>query len=174
MLTGYNDHSATIWDTQTHTKICDLRGRMDRVMTAAFAPDGRRFLTGLYDGTAVLWNAETGGKPLVLKGRAAIFPLATLALRMVGMPIDLNFSIRRDFGDGEMAFSSDGRRVVTGTDGGSAVLWNATTGEQIRILKGHRGRLKHLAFSPDGRLIATARVRLWKAISPRHLGFRDG
>jgi WD40 repeat protein len=34
-------------------------------------------------------------------------------------------------------------------------LWDVKTGEEIRTLKGHRDSVRSVAFSPDGRLIAS-------------------
>src|SRR6266542_4257452 len=47
------------------------------------------------------------------------------------------------------------------------------------ILKGHRGRLRCLAFSPDGRFLASAAgggtaVSLWDAARGKRLGFLSG
>jgi WD40 repeat protein len=35
-------------------------------------------------------------------------------------------------------------------------LWDSAAGEQRRILTGHGGAVRGVAFSPDGRLLASA------------------
>jgi hypothetical protein len=63
------------------------------------------------------------------------------------------------------SFSSDGTRVVTASDDGTARLWDGQTGDNIRTLEGHTFTVLSASFSPDGRRIVTASAdgtaRLW-------------
>jgi len=54
-----------------------------------------------------------------------------------------------------LAFSPDGRYVATGAVDLSAVVWDAQTGRQLRVLRGHKGMVTSVAFSPDGRTVLT-------------------
>jgi WD40 repeat protein len=65
-----------------------------------------------------------------------------------------------------VAFSPDGRRIVSG-GGLLTIVWDAATGTQRLVLRGHTGGgLSWVSFSPDGREILTSgdhTARLWNA-----------
>jgi len=66
-----------------------------------------------------------------------------------------------------IAVSPDGTRFVTGSDnhGTDVSLWDAATGELIRVFSGHTDRVSTVAFSPDGKRILSGSqdgsVRMW-------------
>src|ERR1035441_3743473 len=49
-----------------------------------------------------------------------------------------------------VAYSPDGRYVLTGGDN-AARLWDAATGQLLRVFAGHALPVNSVAFSPDGR-----------------------
>ena len=55
-----------------------------------------------------------------------------------------------------MAFSPDGRRIVSGSYDKTVKVWDAATGQEMLTLKGHTA-VYSVAFSPDGRRIARGR-----------------
>ena len=68
-----------------------------------------------------------------------------------------------------VAFSPDGKRVLTGSYDKTARLWDAATGEAVATLEGHTGAVDAVAFSPDGKRVLTGSddktARLWHVFS---------
>jgi hypothetical protein len=54
-----------------------------------------------------------------------------------------------------VAFRPDGKTIATGSQDTSIRLWNAETGEEIAILRGHQAYVDAIAFSPDGEKIVS-------------------
>jgi hypothetical protein len=68
-----------------------------------------------------------------------------------------------------VAFSPDGKRVVTGSEYKTAEIWDAESGQEILTLKGHSMPVVSVAFSPDGKRVVTGSwdktAKIWDAES---------
>jgi WD40 repeat protein len=82
------------------------------------------------------------------------------------------------------AFGPDGKRIVTASDDNTARVWDAATGEEIAVPRGHvavlgrMGILFSAAFSPDGKRIVRASedktARIWDAATAIAPGLAHG
>ena len=75
-----------------------------------------------------------------------------------------------------VAISPDGRYALSGSGAKTVILWDISTGRQIRTLEGHTGRVCSVAFSPDGQYAASgsmdSTVKLWEVSTGREVWTR--
>jgi WD40 repeat protein len=121
----------------------------DTVASIAFSPDGTTLVSATVEsGEIKLWDALTAQEKQALKGHTVQYEGQEYK-RAVWC----------------VAFSPDGRTIASGSDDQTIKLWDATTGNELRVLQGHDDCLFSLAFSPDGRMLASASadrtVKLW-------------
>ena len=75
---------------------------------------------------------------------------------------------------GCVAYSHDGKHIVSGNQEGFIQLWNAETGDEIDHRSGHEGGIRSVSLSPDGSLAASmsrqdGTIRVWGMTSGKQL-----
>jgi WD40 repeat protein len=189
------DRTLRIWDTDTGRSVHVLEGQAAPVLAVGFSADGRRVLSVAEDGIVKAWDADTGrlvgmqdpphpGRVTHAAFSADSRRLATstpepenaIHLRDVGAAVlgepalvhpD---SLRGHKADIKgLAFSADGERLASASDEGTVKLWDVRTGHQALTLRADPDLATAVAFSPDGRFLATAGgwIKVWDAGAPR-------
>ncbi|NTU41812.1 MAG: NACHT domain-containing protein [Nitrospirales bacterium] len=72
-----------------------------------------------------------------------------------------------------VAFSPDGKILVTGSWDKTARLWDVASGREIKTIQAHSGSVTSVTFSPDGKTLVTGSwdktARLWDVESGREI-----
>jgi WD40 repeat protein len=190
-----------IWDVRSGKLIHVLKAHTNACRTVVFSSDGRRILTA-GDTTVRLWDSETW-KPLQVfekahrpvmnakidhdRGRIVTLirgrPFVYLWNTQTGTAVELSGAAAGSPDDGahteqvvSIAISSDGRRITTASNDGTARIWDAETGAPIDMLSYSKNpkALTYVAIRRDGHRIATTSrdgtAHLWPAAaSPEEL-----
>ncbi|PPQ94743.1 hypothetical protein CVT25_007691, partial [Psilocybe cyanescens] len=77
----------------------------------------------------------------------------------------LTIQIPRGMAICAVAFSMNGTQIASGSDDGFVRIWDASSGEELKILKGHNDGVSSVSFTSDDRWIASGSddfsVRVW-------------
>ena len=143
------DHLIRLTDVGTGQELAALQ--YDKGTEAlTFSPDGGTVAFGGL-GEIRLWNMETGDEQSI--------PLADRKTDIRSMP---RISA--------LGFSSDGTRIVSGTQQGKIQMWDVATGKALTTFakptgQENLGRISTVGFSPDGTLFAVGthnQIHLWE------------
>jgi WD40 repeat protein len=197
LASGSVDRTARLWDAATGRLLATCRGHKSTVQSATFSPDGARLVTASPDATVRQWDAGTGQEVEPPYDRhssqlyAAVYSPDGQLVASAGE--DRTIRVWRASGRQdvavlhghagsvvEVAFAPDGRRLASlssrfGRRGGVEVtawddtvrVWDVDPRATLPVLRGHTRTIYPLAYSPDGRWLASGSwdktVRLWDA-----------
>ncbi|TCD63774.1 hypothetical protein EIP91_004957 [Steccherinum ochraceum] len=71
-----------------------------------------------------------------------------------------------------MSFSSDAKRVITGSEDHTHRIWNVETGEELVTLREHSGPIWSVGFSPDGNSVMAGSYDKTVSVCDSYIGSR--
>ena len=182
LVYGHNSKLCLL-DITTHQVILECLGHTDKIWGIDWSPDGQRIASGGADKTVRIWDAQTGVLQHCLEQHTkTVYSVAwsldgqCLASSSRDATIclwnpqtgQLHQQFKTQGETTDVKWSADGQILVSGSVGRTAKniqLWDAKQGIEIWQLQGHTKDANWVAFSPDGRTLASASddgtVRLW-------------
>ncbi|KAL4399498.1 60S ribosomal subunit assembly or modification protein [Malassezia pachydermatis] len=180
-VSGGEDDAAWIWNTIDGTEVAHLTGHADSVIAVAFSHDGEMVATGGLDGRVRLWRRHGSGHEWFhwefltnLEGPSEIVWLtwhprgpvlvagsSDTTIWMWKLPSGAEMNVFNGHTGSVTCgrFTPDGRKLVTGSDDGSLIVWDPATAAPLAKLKDTDARfaldggITSLCISPDNKLV---------------------
>jgi WD40 repeat protein len=175
LILGGVGEDVVLWDSRTGAQLQTLTGHQGIVWAVAWQSDMRAVVSASYDKTVRYWDLKTGRTIHTFThddevGSVAISPdkkkIAAGGSDTVMLWDVQTGSVLHRIGGHEgsssaVAFSPDGKLLLTAGARGPIRLWNVSDLRQIRQFEGETGKILAVHFSPDGREALTIGDELW-------------
>jgi WD40 repeat protein len=185
---GGGNGNARVWDVATGKELAPLpdlhKGWLKHM---SFSPDGRTLATSGADGQLILWDfaeRRTNAPPIKHGDGSVAFSsdgrlIACIGLDLIARVWDVAsqqpVNLLRGLEPARtLAFTPDGTRIVCGRADHTVRVWDATGPRDKDMLKGHERWIHQVAFSPDGKTLASVDfdqglTKLWDVPTRRFL-----
>jgi WD40 repeat protein/serine/threonine protein kinase/tetratricopeptide (TPR) repeat protein len=155
---GTEERTVKLWDRgKGHLR---TYGHLKEVWCVVFSPDGKVIATGTDDGQVHIWDVfpKPESKPSAAAGTHLICA----------------------------AFNRTGETLALGQSDGKVKLWDTVAGRERAILSGHPAQVRSVAYSADGKWLASASggdseegngtgdVRIWEAPTGKEIANLGG
>lgn len=151
LASGAFDNTAKVWNLTTRTERYTLAGHGDAVTGVGFLNGGAQLVTGSWDESMRIWDLEHGRRKKTIRPRETICYVTV---------------------------SPDGGRIAAAGGewwGGNQVwLWQASNLHALPKVGTHREQIGALAFSPNGRFLATGSADLTACVWNLRTKEREG
>lgn len=176
-LTTSFDGSLRLWWVQSGNKIREMavaRGDFGPARTSSVDPSGRWVIAGYRDGTVRLWELSVPTERIVFPGGAPALAFLGTTNRVANPPylhdaLAITSTYQPEMGSSGftwgLAATPDGRAFATASHDGKIRVCDAASRKVMRTIDAHDSLAWSIAYSPDGKLIASGAgdIRIWNA-----------
>ena len=191
LLTGGEDATVKIWDTQTGTLIRSFSEHRTKVNQVCWNLDGTEVVSGDGWGNVRITPVEPEDRSIVFEGdsiltvarRQSDGQLASGGRRSVVIR-NANGNPLRSLPETkgryvlDIAYSPDSKLLAVGMSDGRIALWDPDAGERLRLLEKHDSRVWSVVFSADSKKVISGgqddKVKVWSVESGKLLHTLNG
>ena len=175
------DNRVRVRDVSSWTDITEIHYE-GRVSAMVFSPDSQYLAVACFDEPVILWERASGttkrlegttpsANVLAFSPDASKLATAHKSITIWELPSGQSkeFEGHNKWEISAIAFDGKGERLVSASQAGEPYLlmWNVSTGKK-RSLQGLTNGVRHIAFSPDDRLLVSSggldrSIRIWDA-----------
>ena len=175
LASGSYDKMVKLWDVATGQEVKNLQDHIDAVFAVAFSPDGKHLASGSQDRSVKIWDIASGQRLYTLGD--ATDGLTSIAYSPSGKQIAAvgydktiyvwevdpteGHLLRSLIADEDsilaLAWTPDGKMLITSSSDGSIRFRDAATLDPIGVIDHQPDWVEALAISPDGTRLAAGR-----------------
>ncbi|MDE0017142.1 MAG: T9SS type A sorting domain-containing protein [Candidatus Poribacteria bacterium] len=169
---GTSDDKVILWDVASGTRKTTLIGHTHVITSVAFSPDGSTLASGSWDETVRLWDVAAGVHKITLTAHTegiSNIAFSPDSRTFVSSSFNEDKVILWDVGTWQQkaalntdincfALSPDSSTLTTGSWRGELHLWDVASGAHKAEFLGHPSGIFSVAFSPDGKTLASGGV----------------
>jgi WD40 repeat protein len=193
---GAQDGAVRVWDTATGKLVRAVPALQDHVVRVAFSPDSRHLFACTEGGALLSWEVigDKAGTTRRIADSLSAAAFSPDSRQLAGCPYDGPARLW-DVATGQViaalpgslqtsaacfAFAPDGRRLAYPTADLAIHLWDLSAGKEAGVLRGHQALPVSLAFSPDGKRLASGSLypdnsaRLWDTATGKSIAVLEG
>ena len=175
LASGSYDKMVKLWDAATGQIIKNLQDHIDAVFAVAFSPDGKHLASGSQDRSVKIWDIATGQRLYTLSDSGDGLTSITYSpsgKQIAAAGYDKTIYVW-DLGDSDghlahsliadedsilsLAWTPDGKTLITSSSDGSIRFRDAATLDPIRVIDHQSEWVEAIAISPDGTRLAAGR-----------------
>ncbi len=170
LVYGNNIGAIKIWDLKNNRLVRSITAHTGAISGILITQNGKTIITSSFDNSLTIWRVSDGKALHTMYHDNSVtgISISPDEKYLVSVSLDKNIHLwnpisgdwYRTIKDNDwinaVAFSPDKSTIATGGDDNIVKLWDVSTGKKITAINNHSGRILALAYSKDGKYLASS------------------